>query len=308
MSTSLVVSMAFPLLCGLIAVALSRVLRPWSAGIRIAASLRGLVTTLTAAIAVLYGLSLLTDWETKAQVVVLVPLLASVAVASVALTELSWTRHGGPRRSASLHRRPAPIPSGLRIALAAGAVLVTVLALGCGATGDGTRFVRHYAGATGAAEGYPGWSVTLPTLLGCLSLGVLAWWTARCVEARPVRPDLDPADDAELRRVSLERALRPTAAAWLASAALLAGPAGWAIGAATQRLRMVSELAPRSPGDWVQWLGFALVGLCLVLVVAAVTVSMRRAADIGATGAPLSEIERRALAASRRAHTSAAPR
>lgn len=136
----------------------------------------------------------------------------------LALTELTWPRPRGHRRSGLLVRRRLAdvLPRAALVLTAVLAALVVAVALVGAVVADGSGRALTRASADGTATWsagpFPGAPYAVPVLLALLVLLALAAATARLVLARPAVSGADAATDAALRRASAHRVLRGTAA------------------------------------------------------------------------------------------------
>ena len=194
----------------------------------------------------------------------------AVATLAGAVAELTWPHPAGTVRTASLDARrlaPSLLQRLLGLGLAASAAALVVGTLTAGP--DGRSVTRSAGEASSTASPYPGATYAVPVGIALVVLAAAAWWAVRRVEARPALPGGSPELDRAVRQESQVRVLRPAATGALLTAAGLWLTLGPAVNRVTQNLRMASEDAPRSPGDWVQWLGFAGAGLGVLLALAA---------------------------------------
>lgn len=159
------------------------------------------------------------DGVAEGQVLAVLLLVGAAAHTLVlALTELTWPRPHGDRRSGLLVRRRLvdvlPRPALVLTAALASLVVVVALVGTVVADGSGTALTRASADgtATWSAGPFPGAPYAVPVLVGLLVLLGLAAATARLVLARPAVAGADAATDAALRRASAHRVLRGTAA------------------------------------------------------------------------------------------------
>ena len=214
-------------------------------------------------------------------------LAAAVGILAAAALELTWRAPRGTVRTASLGSRSLR-PSHLRVLVATG-FGGSILALVVGSTTaapDGRSVSRRTQDIVATAGPYPGSAYALPVAVALAALGIATWWALQRVDARPSLGAEHEELDRALRRVSEVRVLRFASAGSLLTAAGLWLTLGLAVNRVTQNLRMNDGSAPRSPGDWVQNLGFAGTGfgvlalvLCLVaLCWQAPTLPRRRAA------------------------------
>ena len=206
----------------------------------------------------------------------------AAAVLTAAVSELTWPKPIGAVRVASLSGRRSVRPAGLQ-RLAVTGLAATVLALvvgGLTAAPDGRSFARRTADVAAAGSPYPGASYALAVGLATVLLAVATWFAWTRVDARPALGPGREAIDAAVRGISMVRVLRPAAVGSLGTAAGLWLTMGATVGRVTQNLRM-NDLgqAPQPPFDWVQDLGFAALGIGVVLgflaVVALASVSPR---------------------------------
>ena len=195
---------------------------------------------------------------------------AAVATLAGAVAELTWPHPAGTVRQASLDARRLAPSLLLRLLWAGLAASAAALVVGVLTAGPDGRSVTRSAGdASSTASPYPGSAYAVPVAIALAVLALAAWWAVRRVETRPALPGGSPELDRSVRQESQVRVLRPAATGALLTAAGLWLTLGPAVNRVTQNLRIASEAAPRSPGDWVQWLGFAGAGLGVLLALAA---------------------------------------
>lgn len=202
-----------------------------------------------------------------------VPALAALVGVTIAgVAELTWPRPRGERREASIAVRRGTEAGALTRLLVAGlAASGILLVLGAlTAAPDGSSVERRWAlGAVGAGP-YPGVTYAVPVGLALTALAIATWWALGRVDARPaLGPDLDEVDRV-IRLAARVRVLRFAAAGALLTCAGLAATMGTALAQLAQNLRMNWPEAPRAPWDWTQNVGFALIGLSVVSVLAAI--------------------------------------
>jgi hypothetical protein len=178
------------------------------------------------------------DGLVAGQVVAILFLAAAVVHTLVlALTEVTWPRPTGQRRSGVLVRRrvpdvlarPALVVTALLTALAVMTCLVGTLA--ADATGRSVTRRGDLAGdvVSWSAGPFPGAFYALPVLAGLAVLGCLVAVTLRQVVSRPAVAGADVATDTALRRAGAHRVLRGAGAGVGLTAAGLLGTAGSAV-------------------------------------------------------------------------------
>lgn len=174
-------------------------------------------------------------------------------------------------RVASLRIRRGTEHVGLHRYCAAGLLLSGVaLVIGWLTSGpDGRTGMRSWGAVAVTAGPYPGRAYAGPVLLALGLLVLLTWLALRVVDQRPALGP-DEADlDRALRLGSRIRVLRWAAGGALLTGAGLAITIGTTMNELTQRLRGVASGGPRPPWDWAQNGGFALTGLGVVALLAA---------------------------------------
>ena len=195
-------------------------------------------------------------------------LACAVAVLTAGVAERTWPQPVGQVRVANLSARRSVRHLGLKRLLAVGLVGTGAALLVGGVSGDadGRSFSRRAGDFTASGGPYPGWTYGAAVGAAAALLAAATWFAHRQVEARPaLGPGHEGLDEA-LRRVSFVRVLRPAAVGALVTAAGLWLTLGSTINRVTQNLRMNDAPGiPRSPGDWVQILGFGAVGVGLVM-------------------------------------------
>ena len=191
---------------------------------------------------------------------------AAVVVATALGSRLSRLPSKGDVRQASIAPRRlfvARVPHQRRAALlSAGVAFAAMAAAALMATG-GTTLVRTHDGARGVANGFPGWPSMLPAGVSGVVLALCAWWALREVRDRP--RIADPLDT-QLRARDASRVVRATAFGFAVAASTVLFSVGAHMNEVTQRLRSLSETAPRSPWDAYQWLAFGLYVPAIVLL------------------------------------------
>lgn len=160
---------------------------------------------------------------TSGRLLAVAVLVAGIAHTMVlALTEITWPRPTGARRTGRLARRDVRefAPRGLLVVAAAAAgLLVAVLLTGTAVADDDGRSVsRGYVLPDGALGGagagpFPGSFYSVPLLGVLLVLVVLVLLTLRLVVSRPAVAGADAATDTALRRASAHRVVRGAGAA-----------------------------------------------------------------------------------------------
>ncbi|EAP98485.1 hypothetical protein JNB_16013 [Janibacter sp. HTCC2649] len=183
-------------------------------------------------------------------------------------SSMSRTPSPGAVRQATLAPRRlfvARVPRQRLAAIVASTIALAAVVFG-GLTATGTTLVRTHAGASGAASDYPGWSGGGPFLVAAAFLLILTWWALRQIEDRP---RTDEPTDTVLRVRDASRVLRATTFAMSLSGAIFLFYIASRMNEATQKLRIASEFAPRSPWDPYQWLAFGLYVPAVALILAA---------------------------------------
>lgn len=192
----------------------------------------------------------------------------AAAVLTAAVAELTWPRPTGVVRTASLGSRRAPRPAGLSRLVVVG-VAATVCALVVGAltaAPDGRSFTRHTADVAASGSPYPGSAYAAAVGIAVILLALATWFAWARVDARPALGPGHEDLDAAVRGASMVRVLRPAAVGSLSTAAGLWLTMGATANRVTQNLRMNDSRAPQPPFDWVQNLGFAAIGVGVVLL------------------------------------------
>ena len=138
----------------------------------------------------------------------------------LALTEVTWPRPTGTRRSGLLVRRRVtdvlPRPALMAAAVLAGAVVVTGLVGTAVADGTGRSLTRAWDGQDGlvgssSAGPFPGAFFVVPVLAGLVALVALVALALHLVVSRPAVTAADIATDTALRRAGAHRVLRGAA-------------------------------------------------------------------------------------------------
>jgi hypothetical protein len=192
----------------------------------------------------------------------------AAAVLTAAVAELTWPRPTGVVRTASLDPRRAHRPAWLSRLVAVGiAATAAALAVGALTAGtDGRSFTRRAGEITATGSPYPGSSYGVMVGIAVLVLTLATWFAWARVDARPSLGPGHEALDAAVRGASMVRVLRPAAVGSLSTAAGLWLTIGATINRVTQNLRVNDARTPQAPFDWVQDLGFAAIGIGVVLL------------------------------------------